>query len=415
MSFLKDGPVRLIARLVRSEAVINNDLVLHNANRVSFEFDCIDARLATEEALATIEDRGDRSRLVVLKILTTAENFRYLAEVPEYGDGQWYRINLLPRGKQPGPFAWASTLSEGGYNEVIPSVLEEICFLFSESELPLGSVGAAVADDRAHAQKIAEAGKFPQHATRKGPAARELLRHLGKPSRIVVRDVGQASFCSALDHQGNELFHLDAGWPISYNNKTASHKPQLKVADAPVILSHWDWDHLHGYHAIPGLAGSTWIAPVQRLGPGAALVAKKLAENDRLLGVKWANQSAGSLRLGCCKGKAGNLNLTGLWIRTTLRCGKTVLFVGDAGYDLIPLQMKALPDLVVATHHGANFAGNVVTPNGGRGHCVVSVGKGNGYGHPSDDAVARHAKAGWLNSFTCSWNGVSRGSRYLGP
>ncbi|ACP23939.1 hypothetical protein NGR_c01360 [Sinorhizobium fredii NGR234] len=415
MSFLREGPITLIARLVRSEALTNDDLVLQKANRVAFEFDAIDARMSADEALATIADRADRSRLAVLKILTTAEKFQYLADIGDVRDGQWYRINLLPRGKKPGPFAWASSLGDAGYEEIVPFVLDEIRYLFSEVDSPLSPVGAAVGNERALAQAIAEACKFPERAIGKSRAARNLLSGANSPHKIVVRDVGQASFCSAIDQHGNELFHLDAGWPISYNKKTAASKPRLKVSDVPVILSHWDWDHLHGYHAIAGLAGGIWIVPVQRLGPGAKLVAEKLATNNRLLGVSSANVSAGPLRLGRCKGKAGNLNQTGLCVQTTLQSGKTVLFMGDADYDLVRPRLSTLPDFIVATHHGAKFRGSVVSPRGGSGRCVVSVGKGNGYGHPSAAAVMCHSGAGWSMSFTCERNGIPRGSRHLGP
>lgn len=406
-------PVSLIARLVRSESLINEQLVLPAANRVSFEFDSIDARLTAEDALATIIDRADRSRLALLKVLTTSDHFRYLTDVDDVRDGQWYRIDLLPRGKKTGPFAWASSLGDAGYEEIVPLVLDEIRFLFSEGDGPLSPVGAAVESERALAQAIAEACKFPERAIGKSRAARILLSGANSPHRIVVRDVGQASFCSAIDRHGNELFHLDAGWPISYNKKTAAVKPSLNVSDVPVILSHWDWDHLHGYHAIKGLSGGTWIAPVQRLGPGARLVAEKLAANNQLLGVSLTNLSAGPLRLRRCKGKAGNLNQTGLCVETTLQSGKTVLFMGDADYDLA--RPSTLPDFIVATHHGAKFAGSVVSPRGGRGRCVVSVGKGNGYGHPSEAAVLSHAGAGWSMGYTCERDGMPRGSRHLGP
>lgn len=415
MSFLKEGPVALIARLVRAEALINEDLVLEKANRVSFEFDTIDARMSPDDAVGTIYDKRDRSRLALLKVLTTAEHFAYLSDVGEVNDGQWYHINLLPRGKKSGPFAWASSLGDAGYQENVPLVLDEIRFLFSEGESPLAPVGAAVAYERELAQTIAEACKFPASAIGKSSAARNLLSSLSIPHSIVVRDVGQASFSSAIDRKGNELFHLDAGWPISYNKNTAPTKPSLTIKDAPVILSHWDWDHLHGYHAIAGIRGSTWIAPVQRLGPGAKLVAENLAKNNRLLGVSSANVSAGPIRLGRCKGKAGILNQTGLCIQTTLQSGRMVLFTGDADYDLVRMKPAALPDYIIATHHGAKFGGAVVSPNGGHGSCVISVGKGNGYGHPSEEAIRRHRRAGWSMSFTSERNKVSRGNRYLGP
>ncbi|MGH0212297.1 metallo-hydrolase/oxidoreductase [Sinorhizobium meliloti] len=419
-SFLAAGaefgdPISLIARLVRSEPLINERLVRKKANRVSFEFDTIDARMTADEARDTIAGKADRSRLALLKVLTTAEHFRYLSGAEEFRDGQWYSITLLPRGERPGAFAWASSLGDDGYEENVPLVVDDIQYLFAEGDSPFAPVGAAVGSLRALAQAIADACKFPENAIKKRREAKVLLGNMRAPHEIIVRDVGQASFCSALDAHGNELFHLDAGWPISYNKKTASSKPKLKVSDVPVILSHWDWDHLHGYHSIQGLAGGMWVTPVQRLGPGAKRVANALAANDRLLGVCSTSVLGGPVRLIRCKGKAGNLNQTGLSVQTTLQSGKTVLFMGDADYDLVRPKMSVLPDFIVATHHGAKFSGSVVLPYGGGGRCVVSVGKGNGYGHPSSAAIVSHSSAGWLIEYTCQWGGGRRGGRYLGP
>jgi beta-lactamase superfamily II metal-dependent hydrolase len=414
LSFLMEGPIKLIARLVRMEPLINEDLVREKANRVSFEFDAIDARLSTDDALDTISGEGDRSRLVLVKILTTADHFWSLTGVDEVSNDQWFSIALLPRETRSGPFAWASSLGEQGYEELIPLVLDEIDYLFSDDEGPLSPVGAAVSGDWAQARAIADICKFPQGATGRDAEARQLLRNIDRAFKVVVRDVGQASFCSAIDRNGNELFHLDAGWPISYNSKTAAAKPVLRIRDAPVLLSHWDWDHLHGYHAISGLAGSTWITPIQPLGPGARRVAENLAKDGRLLGIRLRRLSGRSLRIGRCKGVEGDLNHTGLCFEVTLQSGWTLLYVGDADYDVIGLRLNSFPRFIVATHHGAKFGGTVISPPSPHAQCVVSVGKGNGYGHPSSEAIRSHKAAGWSVTYTCERNGIPRGDRYLG-
>ena len=174
-----------------------------------------------------------------------------------------------------------SPLGDNGYEDIIPFALKGIRYLFYDGGSPVSSVGAEADDVRQLAQSIADASRFPQAAMDRAADAKRLLTALPLPSRIIVRDVGQASFCSALDGHGREMFHLDAGWPISFNKKTASRKPRLIKKKAPVILSHWDWDHLHGYHVVEGLASSTWIVPVQKLGPGAARVAHALAGKKR--------------------------------------------------------------------------------------------------------------------------------------
>jgi beta-lactamase superfamily II metal-dependent hydrolase len=180
-----------------------------------------------------------------------------------------------------------------------------------------------------------------------------------------------------------------------------------------VILSHWDWDHLHGYHVVDGLASSTWIVPVQKLGPGAARVAHTLAGKKRLLGLQNAMFSVGPLKIGTCAGKPGNLNQTGLCVEVNLNSGRCVLYMGDADYDLAPRNVTSSPDHLVVTHHGAEFSGGVVSPSSTLGRCVVSVGKGNTYRHPSERALAAHVGVGWNPVFTCSRNGARRGSYIL--
>jgi competence protein ComEC len=249
----------------------------------------------------------------------------------------------------------------------------------------------------------------------KTASARQLLASIPRPHDILVRDVGQASFASLRDRSKQELLHLDAGWPISYNLHTAGSVPSIGGKAAPVILSHWDWDHLHGYHVMPCLRQSIWISPVQRLGPGASLVANALAKRDCLYGVSISTLAAGPFIVGRCRGKRGNLNNTGLWARITLESGKSLLYIGDGEYDLVPLRHRVQPDFLVVTHHGAEFVGAIPAPTQAQNICIVSVGAKNTYGHPSSSAIGRHKAAGWHPSFTCQWGRRARGSRIVGP
>lgn len=411
----EDWPTKLIARLCRVESIINDGLVNPNANRVSFEFDTVDAEIPRDDAIAMIDGAADPSGLFLLKVLTTSSEFSRLSQIPQAADGQWFAISLLPRGKISGPLAWATSLGPDGYEQTIPMVVKNIRFLFSDGDRPLRPVGADVDADAVLAQAIALACEFPIGAIGKVAEAKSVLASLPAPTTITVHDVGQASLATAKDRQGKPLFHLDAGWPISYNIKTASAKPTLGTAGLPVILSHWDWDHLHGFYAIPGLSSGVWIAPIQRLGPGAAKVAKWLAGKGRLHGVASGNIKGLSVVLGRAKGPKGDLNRTGLCARITLASGKTLLFVGDADYDLVRPAPVAPPDFLIAAHHGARFKGAVVSPATVGASCVVSVGKGNGYGHPSPSHIAKHTKSGWTVSYTCKHGAVSRGSRTFGP
>jgi hypothetical protein len=59
---------------------------------------------------------------------------------------------------------------------------------------------------------------------------------------------------------------------------------RLLYTRAPVVLSHWDWDHLHFALRPEGryLKDSKWIVPIQKLGPGAARFANEHSKSGRL-------------------------------------------------------------------------------------------------------------------------------------
>lgn len=413
-SFLREGPVRLIGRLGRVERLNNEQLVVKRANRVGFEFDAVNARAPIASSLAAIEARGAGEDLALLKVLTTYDRFHALTEQDLAREGDWYLLELDPRGKLSGPLAWSSSLVDGGYREDTRLVLRRATWLFHDDEAPLRPLSSTVTEEREMAQAIAAACGFPAAAIRKGAAAKALLAGLPTPHDALVHDVGQASFVSLRQANGGIIAHLDAGWPISWNRKTAPKKPPaLKGAGAPVILSHWDWDHLHGYHAISGLSAGIWVVPIQKLGPGAKRVATTLADANRLYGVTSRRLLAGAFRVGRCRGLKGNSNQTGLAIRISLASQKQILFVGDADYDLAPSVVGGAADLLVATHHGAAFDGAVPMPKAHGAQCVVSVGAGNTYGHPSEKALKQHGAQHWTISFTCKWDRKSRGSRVL--
>jgi len=60
---------------------------------------------------------------------------------------------------------------------------------------------------------------------------------------VCVVDVGQASL-SIVYRSARPLLYFDLGWPLSFNASTRPQAlPDLPDRKAPVLLSHWDWDH----------------------------------------------------------------------------------------------------------------------------------------------------------------------------
>lgn len=418
MQLVRERGFTLIARLSKFESYNNESIYVPRLRRTVFEFDAINAETDESLAEATLNDSGDPSNLAVVKILTTQSTFDRMSLGPPAAEGQWYIIELAPRGKGRGPLAWASSLGSAGYDAVVPFVVSEVQWYSGATTRPVRPLGADGATFRSVAQKVAELCEFPKDAIGKSGTATALLASLPNPHYVVVRDVGQASFATAMDKADKGLFHLDAGWPISYNRHTALSKPTLKEADLPVILSHWDWDHLHGYHAISGLAGGHWIAPIQQLGPGAMRVANKLASQGRLHGVGRRYLRGGPVEIGRCRGGPNTLNQTGLAASVTLACNSVILASGDAEYDFVPQIMRGNADYLIVAHHASAMAGAVVAPRRGKAPVargVYSVGSGNGYGHPNSKTLDAHLAAGWDLCSTSDHCGHGRGDRYLGP
>ncbi|WP_162129466.1 metallo-hydrolase/oxidoreductase [Methylorubrum extorquens] len=283
------------------------------------------------------------------------------------------------------------------------------------------SLGAAVAPRSMLPQHVAQISQLPAVAA-SGAAIQAALGKLAAlPAAVVVRDVGQASFTSLVDHQGKALLHFDVGFPISFNKHTFPKAFKSDPAERPVvILSHWDWDHLHAAFALRHLHECRWIAPSQRIGPGAARLALILAAKGNLL--VWQPGPGLSFTGGtlmACTGST-NPNDTGLALHVNLASGRTALLIGDADYQCLPAILTALGPVshLIATHHGARFhsaAAQIPAPAGPSTTMVISYGTGNVYRHPHPEALQAHAAAGWHQWIATAGQkgGPTRGDRRL--
>lgn len=413
-SFLREKSVSLIGRLTRIEQVNSDNLVRHKAARIGFEFDAINREISEQTALDEISGKRDGANLALVKVLTTYDRLCKITGRNEFEEGDWFLIQLGPRGNSSGSFAWASALETAGYLENIPLSLENATWMFRDEDPFLRPLSSGITALRSMVQNIASACKFPSTAIYKRNDIQNLLTNLSVADHAIVHDVGQGSFITLMDANNNEVVHLDAGWPVSWNMKTAPKtKPCIKNCSAPVVISHWDWDHIHGYHAIRGLRSGIWIVPVQKLGPGAKRIAETLSKSNRLYGMSSTFLSAGKFKL--YRKKRKNFNNSGILMEASLNSGKKILYVGDSDYLSSTSPLTVNPDLLVATHHGAKFNGSVPLPTSYLAPCVVSVGAGNTYKHPSQAALQLHRSAGWQLSYTCQDGLIPRGQKRLGP
>jgi len=254
--------------------------------RGSFEFDCIDADYAdgVEGAIEGAFNEDTAKPFAVVRIVTTPRRFEEVAGGLG-GPGNWFALEIGPNGSSISLPTWHAQLQPNGFPAHSRGVTRNITYLGpdgDEGHRPR-SIGAAVAK-----QAIVPTAIISACALRASPnAARAIARVLGSVNEIstlCVRDVGQASFSSLCDKDGKALLHYDVGFPISFNGHTAPEICDLDASEKPpIILSHWDWDHLHAAFLHRHLMGCVWIVPDQKLGPGAVRLARILAKKRRLL------------------------------------------------------------------------------------------------------------------------------------
>ncbi len=362
----------------------------------------------------------------LLRIVTTWRRFfDFAAAVPAPGD--WFRLEIAPTGE--GLPTWHSQLGSGGYTSHSRGVTVRAQRLASDDDDPKlpspKSVGAAAAPVLRLPKHIDDICRLPSV-----PASIDAIQAavcgIVRPASIVVRDVGQASFSTIYDDKGAPLLHFDVGFPTSFNRRTFPKALDVsslhcRGKNPVVILSHWDWDHLHAVQSLPSLLDSKWIVPSQRIGPGAARQALALTARNNLL--VWPANSQLAYSGGTimqCVGSPTSTNDTGLALYTRLTSGKTVLLTGDSDYQFLPSACTSLGPVnyLIATHHGARFKSPVSAiprPLGSECTLVVSYGTDNVYRHPHADALCRHYAAGWTNVLsTAGRQGIlRRGDRQL--
>lgn len=408
----------MYARVTRVDSLSTS---LHR--RASFEFDCIDADYVDGVGPQLLDGfRAEQTKpFALLRVVTTPARFRdFAGATPAPGD--WFQIEIEPG--VSGPPTWHAQLEANGYSTHARGAMTyarrlEIPDDTSGPRSRPQTLGAAIAPRLAlPSSLVAACAALPKPATR--AVISTILKSVPRAASVRVRDVGQANFISLCDDSGRAILHFDVGFPISFNRRTFPSDFDIERSEKPpIILSHWDWDHLHGAFHLPHLLDCPWIVPDQRLGPGAARLARILARKGNLL-VRPANARLqfpfGELVQS--RGLVGDLNDSGLTIFIVLNSGRSALLTGDADYAHLMHTKAKKVDHLVATHHGARFNTGVASvPMPNNKHCtlVISYGYRNVYRHPHAEALRKHVTAGWTRCVTTAGRrGIaSRGDRIM--
>lgn len=387
---------------------------------LSFLFDAIDERMLPDpikEKIRPIIVGDNFAPFALLRTETSKARFEDFSGMAgmmarDAREGQWFAISVAPIPGDDALPCWHSPLSDEGYLTHTQGFITRLERLFEDEGIAPRPLGATVPNLLQKAHAVKAASEFP----RQTPSIHSISNptaDLATAVSVVVRDVGQASFVDIVCADGSIALHYDVGWPISFHDDGAPSITSVQVQPSRVLLSHWDWDHMHGYYRFPCLKKCQWLTPRRALGPGAGRVAGQLFDMGRLLAF---DATTFSIDQGIIVRATGsNANQSGLALYLPLASSRKGLLVGDADYDRITMA-PGLPsnfDFLCVTHHGAKFEGEVPDPVHEGCVAAVSVGKGNYYGHPNADALQSHEDKGWKVEMTMDQPHSPRGDRVL--
>ena len=222
------------------------------------------------------------------------------------------------------------------------------------------------------------------------------------PMRVTVMDVGQGQSILLESHGKRFLVDCGGDYPQSVAETVGQRLLSQGITRLDgIILTHYDADHAE---AVPYLltrvrADVLYLPDIADDGTVKETLQKEYPEKiqwirtDTVLSGKWGNLTI------IASGKAAGENESGLCILfQTENCD--ILITGDRGtsgeQELI--ERIALPELelLIVGHHGAGNSTSLDLLRATKPvNAVISVGKDNRYGHPTQDVLRR------LEMFSC--------------
>ena len=185
----------------------------------------------------------------LLRVVTTSARFEAFAgAVPK--PRNWFHLKIEPGGT--GLPTWHAQLTVDGYSTLARGVTKYARRLdapddTSRSPRPLPqSLGAAVASQTAFSSSlVAACAAFPKRTPRKAIFAILKNVYSGHISCCQGCRIQPTSF-RFVTGIGRSILHYNVGFPIAFNGHTSPPSFNIDISERPpIILSHWDWDHLH--------------------------------------------------------------------------------------------------------------------------------------------------------------------------
>lgn len=393
--------------------------------------------ILSNQTLAMYADRPDGAESLQHAVwqVATRDIFNDYPEVFSHESARWWQIEISDDGIERGVPATFLSLAATRDQDVVRAIISNITAASTADTAILDKFFTATGLQGAKAQDITNF----------------LNNRIDNPRdeiHVAVYDMGQANCNAIVNRYEHPLIFFDLGWPIQANSATVpANKPELFVCEsaaehaAPVVLSHWDWDHwayaIESWHydfksksaAIKWNGFATarpWVVPrptkAHKLGPShwglfAELFRTRLPSKKRALTI-WprsvpALRFSRGLLVHCSPARytPANRNNTGLALFVSKKCHskqiEAILLPADAEFSsiaLLEVMRKANPEWqarvslvgIVASHHGGKVNVYAIPQAcAAGGHMAVSNGLNNTYGHPNQQALTNYTYRGW--------------------
>jgi len=343
--------------------------------------------------------------LALIRAISTPYNWGKVTSGPPIAKGDWVALSLDDGGAAP--LAW-EMLAVQNYAQGPARSLREI------RRLGDGTTGAQANEMFAMKLSFASAGVKPQRPTQSAQSIVEILAKAiptGAELEILAIDVGQAS-ANLVKANHLPIVVFDAGAPIWFNKNSLPRRfsPPI-LGKAPVVLSHWDFDHFDLGRRYVYYQNRPWYAPDQPVGPNTALFQRTLGSN--LSFFSGLGQSGAFTLAPGLGSNPKDRNGTGYQLRVTVG-SEVALLTGDAPYSAIRASMLSKVTSLTIPHHAGRDMSPPPSASGLR-RAVASYGVPNSYRHPDPGTISAHRSAGWQVDQTATTTTKLRGNRRLLP
>ncbi len=223
--------------------------------------------------------------------------------------------------------------------------------------------------------------------------------NLNRFSHVNVYNVGQGNCIGLVDINNKPLLYNDVGGGSGANQSTYPKLFKLCTEDnPPVILSHWDLDHIITAAFNDEILNSKWLVPKQQsLSNTAIHIALELQNRGNL--ICWNNTMTyhdfNGHRISKCDGAPRHKNNSGLALFVKYDDEKFVLLPGDANYNKISNYPSNKIIGMIASHHGSKGAIAGMPTAIKDSMLVYSYGYNNTHKHPT--ARNSYNLKGWTN------------------